>query len=114
MRHNRAKLVAELRYFATYMLEDVQPRALYPPGGSQYYRPEIMIVELYSNAAGEAPDPTGLSVTRVTVNGPKLKKDGTPGAATWREVFPTIRSLPGEFRMVADELLLELIRKADV
>lgn len=113
MRYARAKLTAELRYAATYMLEEAEPRTIGAYGRGQLYMPEILTVELYSNAYDGAPDPTGLSVTRVTVVGAKLKKDGTPGAATWREIFSSIRALPPEFRAVADGLLLELIRKAD-
>lgn len=110
MRYQRGKFTAELRYAATYLLEEAEPREIGAYGRGQKYLPEILVIELYSNAYDGAPDPSGLSVTRVTSTGSKVKKDGTPGAATWREVFSSIRSLPPEFRAIADGLLLELIR----
>lgn len=90
-----AQVTAILRFGVTVMLENADPRPCAYARRDTQYRPEKLHFSFETRSEGSAvPLPADLKLSGLSLSGPKLKKDGTPGEQRQSEVFFDKSSVP--------------------
>lgn len=100
MKYERTSRRGTLSFRFGYDIEDAEDRAVPYNHTGAMYRPSHFnfTLEAESKVNGELPRYEDLQVTAISISGPKLKKDGTPGNVTAREKIYTFeyeKTLPG-------------------